>query len=46
MASHKYDYLFNILTIGESGVGKTPFVLRFTDDSSTSKHLTTIVKSK
>ena len=44
MASRKYDYLFKILLIGESGVGKVPFVLRFTDDSVTGHNLTTIVK--
>ena len=44
MASHKYDYLFKILLIGESGADKTPFLLRFTDDSFTANHLTTIVK--
>ena len=44
MASHKYDYIFKILLIGESGVGKVPFALRFTDDNFTARHLTTIVK--
>ena len=42
MASHKYDYLFKLLIIGESGVGKTCLLLRFTDDSFTATHLTTI----
>ena len=44
MTSHKYDYLFKILIIGESGVGKVPFILRFTDDSFTAENSTTIVK--
>ena len=44
MASHKYDYFFKILLIGESGVGKVPFALRFIDDSYTAIHLTTIGK--
>ena len=42
MEKHKYDYLFKLLIIGESGVGKTCLLLRFTDDSFTSNHLTTI----
>ena len=40
--SKKYDYLFKLLIIGESGVGKTCILLRFTDDSFTANHLTTI----
>ena len=45
MASrHKYDYLFKILILGEEGVGKTPFLLRFVDDSLTANQLTTIAK--
>jgi Ras-related protein Rab-1A len=39
MASHKYDYLFKILIIGEANVGKTNLLLRFTDDSFTPNHL-------
>lgn len=44
MANHKYDHLFKLLIIGESGVGKTCLLLRFTDDSFTANHLTTIGK--
>ena len=44
MASHKYDYLFKILLIGETGVGKSSFLLRYTDDVFSSDHLTTMVK--
>ena len=42
MASHKYDYLFKILIIGESNVGKTCLLLRYTDDSFTANYLSTI----
>ena len=42
MSSQKYNHLFKLLIIGESGVGKTCLLLRFTDDSFTSNHLTTI----
>ena len=42
MSYHKYDYLFKILIIGESGVGKTCLLLRFTEDSFTTTFLTTI----
>ena len=42
MASHKYDYLFKLLIIGESGIGKTDLLLRFIDDSFTANHLYTL----
>ena len=42
MSSHKYDYLFKILIIGESDAGKTCLLLRFTEDSYTTTFLTTI----
>ena len=33
MSFHKYDYLFKIITLGESNVGKRAFLERFTDNS-------------
>ena len=33
MSFQKYDYLFKIITIGESNVGKRAFLERFTDNS-------------
>ena len=43
ISSHKYDYSFNILLIGEEGVGKTEFLLKFTD-KFTANHRETISK--
>ena len=42
MASHKYDYLFKILIIGESNVGKTCLLLRYIDDLFVAGQTTTI----
>ena len=42
MSSHKYDGLFKILILGESDVGKTCLLLRYTDNSLKANHLTTI----
>ena len=33
MHYHKYDCIFKILTMGESGVGKTEFMCKYTGDS-------------
>ena len=33
MSSDKYDYVFKILTMGDNGIDKTEFILRFTNDS-------------
>ena len=33
MSSDKYDYIFNLLTIGDSCAEKAEFILRFTNDS-------------
>ena len=43
MFSRKYDYIFKLLIAGDSGVGKTNFLLRFIDGGFT-QHLTTIGK--
>ena len=40
------DYTLKILTIGESGVGKTCILLRYTDNKFVKTHLTTIGKNK
>ena len=42
MSYSKYDYLFKIIIVGYSTVGKQDFILRFIDDSSTANHLTTL----
>jgi Ras-related protein Rab-8A len=42
MSSDKTDYTLKILTIGESAVGKTCILLRFTDNKFLKSHLTTI----
>mmetsp|Transcript_53480 Transcript_53480/g.48089 ORF Transcript_53480/g.48089 Transcript_53480/m.48089 type:complete len:204 (+) Transcript_53480:164-775(+) len=38
----EYDYLFKLLLIGDSGVGKSCLLLRFSDDSFTTSFITTI----
>eukprot|EP00727_Mastigamoeba_balamuthi_P010791 m51a1_g6334 putative ras-like gtp-binding protein ypt1 (210) ;mRNA; f:18603-19402 len=38
----EYDYLFKILLIGDSGVGKSCLLLRFADDSWTDNYISTI----
>jgi small GTP-binding protein len=40
--AEKTDFTFKILTIGESGVGKTCILLRYSDDKFMKNHLTTI----
>lgn len=37
-----YDHLFKILLIGDSNVGKSAMLVRFTDGTFTSKFTTTI----
>ena len=40
--NREYDYLFKIVIIGNSAVGKSSLLLRFTDDSFNENHLATI----
>ncbi|KAF9288769.1 GTP-binding protein [Linnemannia elongata] len=40
--SASYDYLIKLLLIGDSGVGKSCLLLRFSDDSFTPSFITTI----
>jgi GTPase SAR1 family protein len=42
MISHKYDHFFKLLILGESSVGKTCILMRFTDDEFNINHLATI----
>lgn len=38
----EYDYLFKLLLIGNSGVGKSCLLLRFSDDTYTNDYISTI----
>uniref|UniRef100_A0A7S1FJ81 Uncharacterized protein n=1 Tax=Noctiluca scintillans TaxID=2966 RepID=A0A7S1FJ81_NOCSC len=38
----EYDYLFKVLLIGDSGVGKSCLLLRFADDMYTESYISTI----
>jgi small GTP-binding protein len=42
MTTHKFDYLFKLLIIGEATVGKTCLLLRYADDSFTRNPIKTI----
>eukprot|EP00291_Cryptomonas_curvata_P014499 CAMPEP_0172155718 /NCGR_PEP_ID=MMETSP1050-20130122/2785_1 /TAXON_ID=233186 /ORGANISM="Cryptomonas curvata, Strain CCAP979/52" /LENGTH=174 /DNA_ID=CAMNT_0012824655 /DNA_START=55 /DNA_END=576 /DNA_ORIENTATION=+ len=38
----EYDYIFKILLVGDSGVGKSCLLLRFADDAFTESYISTI----
>ena len=42
MAGVEYDYLFKLLLIGDSGVGKSCLLMRFADDTYTDSYISTI----
>lgn len=42
MNKYDYDYLFKVILIGDSGVGKSCVMSRFTDDTYDESHISTI----
>ncbi|CAM0958698.1 unnamed protein product [Alopecurus aequalis] len=42
MSSAEYDYLFKLLLIGDSSVGKSCLLLRFADDAYVDTYISTI----
>lgn len=41
-ADQNFDYMFKVLIIGNSSVGKTSFLFRYADDSFTSAFVSTV----
>lgn len=41
-SSSYYDYIYKVLLLGDSAVGKTCFLLRYADDTFTDNHISTI----
>ena len=41
-ADQNFDYMFKLLIIGNSSVGKTSFLFRYSDDSFTSAFVSTV----
>lgn len=46
MAKKQYDLLFKLLLIGDSGVGKTCILYRFSEDQFNTSFISTIGKQK
>lgn len=46
MAKKTYDLLFKLLLIGDSGVGKTCVLFRFSDDAFNTTFISTIGKTR
>ena len=44
-SSKTYDYLIRMILIGDSNVGKTSLILRFSEELFISSHIATIGKS-
>lgn len=42
LGKETYDYMFKVIVIGDSGVGKTNLILRFSDKNFNSNYVATI----